>query len=75
MSNLKSLLSLNERRLEDTRAMGVKTIFADTVGTFPEMPTLYQSQGFKRIDRSVTSGTLKASPGIAECLNLFRKDL
>ena len=66
---------LVERRLEDARTMGVKTVFADTIGAFPEMPTLYESLGFERIDPPVTSGTLKASPGIAECLIFFRKDL
>ena len=66
---------LVERRLEDARNMGVKTVFADTIGAFPEMPTLYESLGFERIDPPVTSGTLNASPGIAECLIFFRKDL
>ncbi|WP_424972670.1 GNAT family N-acetyltransferase [Dinoroseobacter sp. S76] len=66
---------LVELRLEDARTMGAKTVFADTIGAFPEMPTLYQSLGFEQIDRPLTSGTLKASPGIADCLIFFRKDL
>ncbi|MDP2517904.1 GNAT family N-acetyltransferase [Shimia thalassica] len=66
---------LVERRLEDARTMGAKAVFADTIGAFPEMPTLYRSLGFERIDPPVTSGTLSASPSIAECLIFFRKDL
>ena len=66
---------LVERRLKDARAMRVKTVFADTIGAFPEMPKLYESMGFDRIDPPRTSGTLKASPRIAECLIFFRKDL
>lgn len=55
--------------------MGIKSVFADTIGAFPEMPKLYESLGFEPIHPTTTSRTLKASPGIAACLIFFRKGL
>jgi GNAT superfamily N-acetyltransferase len=63
------------RRLDDARKMGVTLIVADTIGGYPEMPTLYDSLGFERVDPSETSGTMKVAPQIAEQLIFFRKVL
>jgi N-acetylglutamate synthase-like GNAT family acetyltransferase len=63
------------RRLDDARAMGIKTVLADTIGAYPEMPTLYRSLGFVQVPPPETSGTLQASPQIFDILIFFRKDL
>jgi|GEM_PF-1122664 len=63
------------RRLDDARTMGVKTVLADTIKGYPEMPTLYNSLGFKQVEPTETSGTLNVAPQIADCLIFFRKKL
>lgn len=63
------------RRIEDARAMGLKTLVADTFAANPEMPALYDRIGFLRVPPSDISGTSRISPELADHMLFFRLDL
>lgn len=64
--------ALVEARLADARAMGLKTILADTFAANPEMPALYEKLGFTRVKPYDVGGTAGISPELVEHMLFFR---
>jgi GNAT superfamily N-acetyltransferase len=67
--------ALIEARIADARAMGIRTLVADTFAANPEMPALYDRFGFTRVAPSDLAGTLAISPELLEHMLFFRKSL
>lgn len=67
--------ALVEARLVDARAMGLKTLLADTFAANPEMPALYEKLGFTRVEPFDVGGTAGISPELVEHMLFFRMAL
>ncbi|KUF10457.1 hypothetical protein AVJ23_11240 [Pseudoponticoccus marisrubri] len=67
--------ALVERRLDEARAMGLKTILVDTLRHTAAMQALYRSLGFREIDRYPESSTANTFPELRPHMLYFRMDL
>jgi GNAT superfamily N-acetyltransferase len=67
--------ALVEVRIADARAMGVKTLLADTFAANPEMPALYDRLGFSRVEPFSVGGTAAISPELVQHMLFFRMSL
>jgi GNAT superfamily N-acetyltransferase len=67
--------ALVEARIADARAMGIKTLLADTFAANTEMPALYDRLGFSRVDPFSVGGTAAVSPELVEHMLFFRMSL
>ena len=64
-----------EMRIEAAKAMGLKTILADTLKASTTMHTIYHDMGFHEIDRYPESHTAIHYPMAAPELIYFQRDL
>ena len=67
--------ALVEARMADARAMGLKTLLADTFAANTEMPGLYDAMGFQRVDPFAVGGTANISPELVAHMLFYRYDL
>jgi GNAT superfamily N-acetyltransferase len=67
--------ALVEVRIADARAMGIKTLLADTFAANPEMPALYDRLGFSRVEPFSVGGTAAISPELVQHMLFFRMSL
>lgn len=67
--------ALVEARIADARAMGIKTLLADTFAANPEMPALYDRLGFSRAEPFNVGGTAAISPELVQHMLFFRMSL
>lgn len=67
--------ALVEARIADARAMGIKTLLADTFAANPEMPALYDQMGFERVAPFDLGGTATISPELVDHMLFFRMAL
>lgn len=67
--------ALVEARIADARAMGIKTLLADTFAANPEMPALYDNLGFVRVEPFNVGGTAAISPELVKFMLFFRKSI
>ncbi|MEO0676078.1 MAG: GNAT family N-acetyltransferase [Pseudomonadota bacterium] len=67
--------ALVEARIADARAMGIKTLLADTFAANTEMPALYDQMGFERVAPFDVGGTMGISPELAAHMLFYRKAL
>ncbi|MEM6277234.1 MAG: GNAT family N-acetyltransferase [Pseudomonadota bacterium] len=67
--------ALVEARIADARAMGLKTLLADTFAANSEMPALYDQMGFERVAPFDVGGTAGISPYLAAHMLFFRKSI
>lgn len=67
--------ALVEARIADARAMGLKTLVADTFAANSEMPALYDKIGFERVEPSSAGSTAGISPELVEHMLFFKMEL
>jgi GNAT superfamily N-acetyltransferase len=66
---------LLEQRLRDARALGLKSIIADTLRGNVEMPVLYAKLGFEEVKPNQSGASLSVMPHLVDALRYFRMEL
>ncbi|PUB10069.1 GNAT family N-acetyltransferase [Yoonia sediminilitoris] len=66
---------LVEQRIRDARAMGLKSVIADTLRGNVEMPALYAKLGFFEEQPNHSGASLTLMPHLASALRFFRMEL
>ncbi len=75
VGEMKHLYVRPEARIKDARAMGIRTLLADTFAANPEMPALYDRIGFSRVAPFSVGGTAATSPELVQHMLFFRMSL